>query len=136
MFTFPSWTSIGSAIFLAYMANSLWSIASLYLPPKCEKNCLKNGLLHTPDFERGLRFVLLSTENPRPTSEKEMSYITAFDVFDIKSDFNQVRIFFLLSKFIFLSPNTQEVVNFVLIFKFYFETLTLFAVRVFIFYFI
>ena len=94
MFPFPSWTSIGSAIFLAYMANSLWSIASLYLPPKCEKNCLKNGLLHTPDFERGLRFVLLSTENPRPTSEKEMSYITAFDVFDIKSDFNQVRIFF------------------------------------------
>jgi hypothetical protein len=53
MFSRPSLTAIGSAIFLAYMANSLWSIASLYLPPTCEKNCLKNGLLHTSDFEQG-----------------------------------------------------------------------------------
>ena len=36
--------------------------------------------------------MLLSTENPRPQSEKEMSYITAFDVTNIESDFNQVNI--------------------------------------------
>ena len=47
------------------------------------------------DFKKGLRFVLLSTENPRPQSEKEMSYITAFDVTDIESDFNQVKILLL-----------------------------------------
>jgi len=85
----PSLTTVFSGIFLAYMANSLWSIASLYLPPSCEKNCLKNGLLHTPDFKNGMRFVLLSTENPRPASEKEMSFISAFDVTDVNSDFTQ-----------------------------------------------
>ena len=86
----PSFTAILSAIFLAYMANSLWSIASLYLPPTCEKNCIKNGLLHTPDFKNGIRFVLLSSENPRPANEREMSYITAFDVIDVNNDFSQV----------------------------------------------
>ena len=87
----PSLTTVFSGIFLAYMANSLWSIASLYLPPSCEKNCLKNGLLHTPDFKNGMRFVLLSTENPRPASEKEMSFISAFDVTDVNNDFTQVH---------------------------------------------
>ena len=67
MFSRPSFTAIGSAIFLAYMANSLWSIASLYLPPTCEKNCLKNGLLHTPDFEPGN---LLKSLNKKPVEER------------------------------------------------------------------
>ena len=58
----PSFTSIISAIFLAYMANALWSIASLYLPPSCDKNCMKNGLFHIKDFQPGLRFILLSTQ--------------------------------------------------------------------------
>ena len=47
--------------------------------------------------------MLLSTENPRPQSEKEMSYITAFDVTNIESDFNQVNIlvYYYVSTYLF-----------------------------------
>ena len=34
---FPSLTTIGSVLFLAYMFNSLWSIGNLYFPPRCEE---------------------------------------------------------------------------------------------------
>ena len=85
----PSFTAIFSGIFLAYMANSLWTIASLYLPPSCDKSCLRNGALHSPEFQAGLRLVLLSTESRRPQSDKDLKYITSLDIQDLNSDHSQ-----------------------------------------------
>ena len=85
----PSLTVIFSGIFLAYMANSLWTIGSLYLPPSCDKNCLRNGALHSPEFSAGLRLVLLSTESRRPQSNKDLKYITSLDILDLNSDYSQ-----------------------------------------------
>ena len=89
----PSFTAIFSVAFLLYMANSLWTIASLYFPPPCQgnggTNCLKNGIGHSPDFKAGLRLVLLSTEKSRPRSDKEMQYITTVDIHDLNNEFEQ-----------------------------------------------
>ena len=81
----PSLTTFLSVAFLAYMANSLWSIASLYLPPSCEKNCLKNGVFQ-PDFKAGIRFIFLTTEEQRPRSDKGMTYLTSFDIQNLDED--------------------------------------------------
>ena len=83
----PSFTAIISAIFLAYMANSLWTIASLYFPPSCfDKNCLQNGVHHSKEFKAGLRLIFLSTENPRPKSDKELTFVHAIDIIDFNSE--------------------------------------------------
>ena len=109
----PSFTTIVSGIFLAYMANSLWSIASLYLPPTCEKNCLENGVLHMKEFQNGLRFILCSTEKARPTSDKEMSFIQAFDLKNLDEDYNS-EIVTKLSKNVMEKNATQYLALFTL----------------------
>ena len=85
----PSWTAIFSAIFLAYMANSLWSIASLYFPPTCDSHCLKNGIYHSSEFKSGLRLILLSTESQRPKSDKELSFVHATDITDFSREHSE-----------------------------------------------
>ena len=89
----PSITGLLSVAFLAYMANSLWSIASLYFPPSCDsKSCLKNGLLQ-PEFKHGVRFVLMTTEKSRPATDKDMKFLAAFDIQDFENDFaEQVKL--------------------------------------------
>ena len=84
----PSFTAIISTVFLAYMANSLWTIASLYFPPSCDQNCLQNGAHHSKEFKAGLRLIFLSTESPRPKSDKELSFVQAIDIADINQEHN------------------------------------------------
>lgn len=86
MFPKISFTSVITVVFLAYMANALWSIASLYLPPSCEKDCLQNGLHHIKDFKAGLRFLVLTTEKMKPSSEKDMSFVTSFDITNLEEN--------------------------------------------------
>ena len=81
-----SLTSVVSVIFLAYMANSLWSIASLYFPPACDSNCLKSGLLES-QFKNGVRLILMSTNKARPTNDKDLSFIEAFDLVNLDDDY-------------------------------------------------
>ena len=81
-----SLTSVVSVIFLAYMANSLWSIASLYFPPACDSNCLKSGLLES-QFKNGVRLILMSTNKARPANDKDLSFIEAFDLVNLDDDY-------------------------------------------------
>lgn len=85
MASFPSLTTILSVIFLAYMANSLWTIAQLFLPPQCpegvklgSKECLRNDLGTNPERT----FLLMTSLKERPNLEKDLTFLTAFDVKD------------------------------------------------------
>ena len=73
----PSLTTILSVAFLAYMANSLWSIAQLFLPPNCDPAdkdvCLKSALDHGGDPAR--RILLFSTLKARPNMDRDMDYL-------------------------------------------------------------
>lgn len=75
----PSLTAVMSVAFLAYMANSLWSIASLYLPPSCDSKCLKNGI-EDVQFNEGVRFLLMLSDKPRPSNEKDLQYLKGDDL--------------------------------------------------------
>ena len=75
----PSLTTVISVAFLAYMANSLWSIASLYLPPSCDSKCLKNGI-EDVQFNEGVRFLLMLSDKPRPSNEKDLQYLKGDDL--------------------------------------------------------
>ena len=79
MMGFPSLTTILSVVFLAYMANNMWGIAQLYIPPSCsptEKQCLTSSI--TPTSE--LTFITFSTTKPRPSLGKDLKYLESFDV--------------------------------------------------------
>ena len=46
----PSLTTVLSVAFLGYMANSMWNIVQLYIPPSCppeDKTCISNMLTPT-----------------------------------------------------------------------------------------
>jgi hypothetical protein len=79
----PSLTSVISVAFLAYMANSMWSLASLYLPPSCDSGCMKNILFdNDKEFLAGVRFVVMTTSKSRPSGDKDMAFLTAMDIPD------------------------------------------------------
>ena len=71
-FSFPSLTTIVSVAFLAYMANSLWTIGQLFIPPHCDPaksaplSCLTSHL----DKEPHRRILLFTSPSPRPTEYK------------------------------------------------------------------
>ncbi len=97
----PTLTQFFSVLFLAFMANNMWSIASLYLPPNCNSEslkaakaiCLKSALHHGPDrqIETGARLFLFSTESRKPGLEKDLTFLTAFDVPDLSKDEGQTE---------------------------------------------
>lgn len=79
---FPSLTTIGSVLFLAYMFNSLWSIGNLYFPPRCEETdtsktvCLRSVFVERPT----VRLLFLTTEKNKPSVERDLSFVGYVDV--------------------------------------------------------
>merc|ERR1712027_221012 len=83
-FSFPSLTTIVSVAFLAYMANSLWTIWQLFIPPHCDPaksaplSCLTSHL----DKEPHRRILLFTSPSPRPTEYKDLKFVCDFDIAD------------------------------------------------------
>jgi len=75
-------TTIGSVLFLAYMSNSLWSIGKLYFPPTCDDSlgsktiCLQSIFVERPT----IRLLFLTTENSKPSVERDLIFIGHVDV--------------------------------------------------------
>ena len=44
----PSLTTVLSVAFLGYMANSMWNIIALYIPPSCPQG--SRVILNTPEL--------------------------------------------------------------------------------------
>lgn len=75
----PSLTTILSVAFLGYMANSMWSIAKLYIPPSCpdgEKICLSSSISESSE----LSLILFTTTRTRPSMGKDLKYLETVDV--------------------------------------------------------
>lgn len=75
----PSLTTILSVAFLGYMANSMWNIIQLYIPPSCptgSRACLSN--LVTP--ESSLSLLLFTTTSPRPSAGSDLKFLERLDV--------------------------------------------------------
>ena len=75
----PSLTTILSVAFLGYMANSMWGIAQLYIPPSCpsgDKTCISSSL--TEDAE--LSLILFTTTKMRPALGNDLKYLESFDI--------------------------------------------------------
>ena len=75
----PSLTTIVSVAFLGYMANSMWNIAQLYIPPSCpagERSCISNMLI--PGSEVSL--LLFSTVKTRPQLGSDLKFVSRLDV--------------------------------------------------------
>jgi hypothetical protein len=75
----PSLTTLLSAAFLCYMANSMWSIAQLYLPPSCQpkdKACFSS--LVKPDTE--LSLLLFTTTKQRPSMSGDLKYLDTINI--------------------------------------------------------
>jgi len=76
----PSLTTVLSVLFLGYMANSMWNIVQLYLPPPpCpagDKTCISN--LVTPTTK--LSLLVFSTTKTRPTAGNDLKFVTRLDV--------------------------------------------------------
>jgi hypothetical protein len=75
----PSLTTLLSTAFLCYMANSIWSIGKLYLPPSCkptDKTCFSS--LVGPDSE--LSLLLFTTTKQRPSMSGDLKYLDTLTV--------------------------------------------------------
>lgn len=75
----PSLTTILSVVFLGYMANNMWNIAQLYIPPKCptgEKSCISN--LVTPTTP--LSLLVFTTTKTRPQAGADLKFLSRLDV--------------------------------------------------------
>lgn len=82
----PSLTTLLSVAFLCYIANSMWSIAQLYLPPSCkatEKTCFSSLL--QPDTE--LSLILFTTTKQRPSMSGDLKFL---DILNIRVNEEQV----------------------------------------------
>jgi hypothetical protein len=75
----PSLTTLVSVAFLCYMANSMWNIAQLYLPPSCkstDKICFSS--LVEPDTE--LSLILFTTTKQRPSMSGDLKYLDTLNI--------------------------------------------------------
>lgn len=75
----PSLTTVLSVAFLGYMANSMWNIVSLYIPPSCPQGsraCISN--LVTPTSS--LSLLLFTTSSPRPSAGSDLRFLERMDV--------------------------------------------------------
>jgi len=76
----PSLTTVVSVLFLAYMANSMWNIVQLYLPPpacaEADKTCISN--LVNPSTK--LSLLVFSTIKTRPQAGSDLKFLRRLDV--------------------------------------------------------
>ncbi|TRY79311.1 hypothetical protein TCAL_02002 [Tigriopus californicus] len=79
----PSLTTMLSVAFLAYMANSMWTMAKLFFPPDCSglsdpNECLKSSLLKNPARD----ILIFSSLKARPDMDRDMSFLAAMSIED------------------------------------------------------
>lgn len=60
----PSLTLIFSGIFIAYVLHSMWSLFSLFIPPKCNKEPCFNSYFNS---DPKLNLILYTSEFSKPT---------------------------------------------------------------------
>lgn len=75
----PSLTTVLSVAFLGYMANSMWNIVQLYIPPSCpptDKTCISNMLTPTSTVS----LLMFSTIKSRPQAGSDLKYLSRLDV--------------------------------------------------------
>merc|ERR1711936_1096534 len=75
----PSLTTVLSVAFLGYMANSMWNIIALYIPPSCPQGsraCLSNLLTPTSS----LSLLLFTTTSSRPSAGSDLKFLDRLDV--------------------------------------------------------
>jgi len=75
----PSLTTVLSVAFLGYMANSMWNIVQLYIPPSCpatDKTCISNTLTPTSSVS----LLLFSTIKSRPQAGSDLKFLSRMDV--------------------------------------------------------
>jgi len=75
----PSLTTVLSVAFLGYMANSMWNIIQLYIPPSCpagEKTCISN--LVSP--ESSVSLLVFTTVKARPQAGNDLKFLSRLDV--------------------------------------------------------
>jgi len=75
----PSLTTVLSVAFLGYMANSMWNIIALYIPPSCPQGsraCLSNMLTPTSS----LSLLLFTTTSSRPSAGSDLKFLDRLDV--------------------------------------------------------
>ena len=68
-----------SVAFLGYMANSMWNIIALYIPPSCpsgSRACLSNLVLPSSS----LSLLLFTTTSPRPSAGSDLKFLERIDV--------------------------------------------------------
>jgi len=75
----PSLTTVLSVAFLGYMANSMWNIVQLYIPPSCpptDKTCISNMLTPTTSVS----LLLFSTVKSRPQAGSDLKFLSRLDI--------------------------------------------------------
>ena len=75
----PSLTTVLSVAFMGYMANSMWNIIQLYIPPSCpagEKSCITNLL--SP--ESTVSLLVFTTVKTRPQAGSDLKFLSRLDV--------------------------------------------------------
>ncbi|XP_069672324.1 lipid scramblase CLPTM1L [Periplaneta americana] len=77
---FPSLSLILSGLFIAYIGHSVWTLAQLFVPPKCHvgEKCLTSYLHNKPN----LQLVLFTSVKSAPTTQKDVSFVDAREDFD------------------------------------------------------
>ena len=76
-----SLTGLVSVAFLAYMSHSFWSLAKLYFPPECAKDCLSSSLFgKNPPNE--LRILLLTSTKAQPVGDADLNFLADIDLSD------------------------------------------------------
>ena len=87
----PSLTTILSVAFLGYMANSMWNIVQLYIPPSCpagEKTCISN--LVSP--ESSVSLLVFTTVKSRPQAGSDLKFLSRLDVVADESKEQSVKV--------------------------------------------
>ena len=75
----PSLTTVLSVAFLGYMANSMWNIIALYIPPSCptdSRACISNLL----GPGASLSLLIFTTTSPRPQAGSDLKFLERIDV--------------------------------------------------------
>lgn len=79
----PSLTTVLSVVFLAYMANSLWTMAKLFFPPDCTGIAEKGACLQSSLLKNSARDILIfSSLKSRPDMDRDMSFLAAMTISD------------------------------------------------------
>jgi len=85
----PSLTTVLSVAFLGYMANSMWNIVQLYIPPSCpagEKSCISNIL----NPESTVTLLLFSTVKSRPQAGSDLKFLTRMDISSVDEESEKI----------------------------------------------